>query len=262
VTLPDELAMAVRQFTSRTPVLVGLDYDGVLAPFAPRPELAHPHPGAVAAVRTLAALAPAVHVALVSGRAIEGLRRVSGIAPAEPITVVGSHGAEVELPGPTSTGPGLSAADRTLLADVTAALEQIAAEYDGAWVETKPSAAVLHTRGLGSAEAAQASERAASGPGTWRGVHVTPGKSVVELDVSGATKGTALQRLREHLGVRAVLYVGDDLTDERAFAVLQPREGDLGIKVGEGRTRASYRVDGPADVVDVLELLAACSQPR
>ncbi|WP_153038784.1 hypothetical protein [Rathayibacter tanaceti] len=51
-----------------------------------------------------------------------------------------------------------------------------------------------------------------------------------------------------------MLYAGDDVTDEDAFAVLGP--GDLGIKSGEGTTAAAFRVRGPEQVAHALSLLA------
>ena len=66
-------------------------------------------------------------------------------------------------------------------------------------------------------------------------------------------KGAALQRLRDAHGSTGVLYVGDDVTDEDAFAVLRPQ--DVGVKVGGGETLAGYRVADPAAVRDLLHLL-------
>ena len=60
------------------------------------------------------------------------------------------------------------------------------------------------------------------------------------LEVS---KGAALDRLRERIGADAVLFAGDDVTDETAFARLRP--GDVGVKVGEGDTAAEHRVPDP-----------------
>jgi len=51
-----------------------------------------------------------------------------------------------------------------------------------------------------------------------------------------------------------VLYAGDDVTDEDAFASLGP--GDLGLKSGPGETVAPYRVADPAAVAAALDELA------
>jgi trehalose 6-phosphate phosphatase len=95
------------------------------------------------------------------------------------------------------------------------------------------------------------------GPGSMPGVNVKHGKDVVELTVVDTHKGNAIQQLRELLAVDAVLFVGDDLTDEDAFAVLGP--DDLSVKVGPGPTSAAHRV---ADVDEVAELMAMVAARR
>ena len=94
-----------------------------------------------------------------------------------------------------------------------------------------------------------------SGPATLPGVESTEGKAVLEMAVVQVSKGAALDTLREQLGADAVLFVGDDVTDETAFVRLRP--GDVGIKVGPGETAAEHRIDTPEDVTLVLEELLA-----
>ncbi|MEJ2578849.1 MAG: trehalose-phosphatase [Kineosporiaceae bacterium] len=100
--------------------------------------------------------------------------------------------------------------------------------------------------------------RTLSGPATWSGVHLTTGKEVVELSVLDVTKGGALIRLRDELGLPAagggVAYIGDDVTDERAFAVLDDGLGDLTVKVGAGTTAARHRIPDPPAVTRLLEM--------
>jgi trehalose-6-phosphatase len=52
----------------------------------------------------------------------------------------------------------------------------------------------------------------------------------------------------------ATVFIGDDITDENAFGVLE--DGDVGIKVGPGRTVADARIADPGRVADVLNVLA------
>ena len=94
---------------------------------------------------------------------------------------------------------------------------------------------------------------AAAGPGAAPDLTAKPGKDVLELAVTDADKGAALVRLRGELGADAVLYLGDDVTDEDAFRAL----GDDGvtIKVGDGDTVAAHRVPDLDGVRAVLERL-------
>ena len=70
-----------------------------------------------------------------------------------------------------------------------------------------------------------------------------------------ADKGSALQGLRARTGAAAVLYAGDDVTDEDAFAVLDAGAGDVGVKVGPGPTVAAGWVGSPEDVTALLRRL-------
>jgi trehalose 6-phosphate phosphatase len=85
------------------------------------------------------------------------------------------------------------------------------------------------------------------------------GKEVVDISVIEVSKGAALQMIRAKMGLDpergGVLYAGDDVTDEAAFAVLDDSLGDVTIKVGEGQTLARHRLLTPEDVADRLTLL-------
>ena len=120
-------------------------------------------------------------------------------------------------------------------------------------VERKPASVVLHTRTATDDDAARLTT-AVLAIGARPGVDVLHGKDVVELSVHPVTKGDALADLRAELGVEAVAYAGDDVTDERAFATLGPQ--DVTIKVGDGPTAARFRVARPADLADLLGRLA------
>jgi trehalose 6-phosphate phosphatase len=106
------------------------------------------------------------------------------------------------------------------------------------------------------AEAAEAAARELAERHT--GVHVTRGKHVVEMSVVRADKGTALMGLRDALGAEAVVYFGDDVTDEDVFTRLSPT--DVGVKVGDGATAATYRVAEPEQAAEALSLLTRARQ--
>ena len=136
-------------------------------------------------------------------------------------------------------------------------LEAIRSRYPAVRLEHKPAAAVLHTRDVERSAAKAATEAAQEVGRRHTGVHVIPGKEVVELSVSAANKGNALADLARASSSEATLYVGDDATDERAFAALRPLSGDLTVKVGAGETVALHRVPDPEGVVELLMLFVA-----
>ncbi len=83
---------------------------------------------------------------------------------------------------------------------------------------------------------------------------MTTGKDVIELAVVVVGKGRALSALRAGARATATLFMGDDVTDEDAFRVLET--GDVGVKVGAGESLAQWRVPDPDAVVTVLAELA------
>ena len=68
-----------------------------------------------------------------------------------------------------------------------------------------------------------------------------------------ASKGEGIAFLRQAAGATAVVFAGDDTTDEDALASLVP--GDLGVKVGLDFTQAEFRVEAPVHVCELLEAL-------
>jgi trehalose 6-phosphate phosphatase len=243
----NDLSAALAELARVPILLVALDFDGVLAPIVQNPSTSAPLAGSAVAVRALAEL-PGTTVAMLSGRALGDLRAVSGFGP--PVRLVGSHGGEFD-----DGALVLTEEQRSVKDELAAAVSRIVDDEPGARVEDKPAAVVVHVRGADPVVAERVLAAARAGPARLPGVEATEGKAVLELAVVQVSKGAAIDTLRERLGVDAVLFVGDDVTDETAFVRLRP--GDVGIKVGDGDTAAGYRVATPQDVTDVLEELLA-----
>lgn len=238
----------------RRPLLVALDFDGVLAPIVDHPLDARPLTASIEAVERIATV-PDVHVALVSGRGLEELAQVSGPIP-EGTRLVGAHGAER---GRVHEGAfvlepfELDEAAQRLQDELVTSAEQIGERHDGVLVQRKPSTVLVHTKmTTPQVEAAATAEAVALGEG--RGLKTVVGKHIVEIAVHPAHKGEGVEALRATTEAAVVVYVGDDTTDEDAFAVLGP--DDIGIKVGPGATGATFRVGSPSDVADVLTAFA------
>jgi len=69
------------------------------------------------------------------------------------------------------------------------------------------------------------------------GMELYSGKFVLEYRIKGINKGKAILQHLEN--GETALFAGDDTTDEEAFELLKDH---ITIKVGEGETKAKYRV--------------------
>lgn len=266
VTQAGRAGLAAVLARPRTAV-IGLDFDGTLAPIVADPDQARAHPDAVAA---LAALAPKVAaVAVVTGRPAGVAVRHGGFAGVpglEHLVVLGHYGAErwdavsgtVSAPAPH---PGVAA----VRAELPGFLDRIGA-WRGTWIEEKGRAVAVHTR---RAEDPQAAFEALRGPlaelATRHGLIVEPGRLVLELRPPGMDKGVALLEYVREIGAASVVYGGDDLGDLPAFAAVDKLRSDgvPGLLVCSGSSevtelaeRADLVVDGPAGVVRLLRTLA------
>lgn len=243
------LRQALERFAARERVVVGVDFDGTLAPLVDEPAQARALPGSLDLLVRLAAL-PGVDVAVVSGRDLAALRRVTRLGPE--VTLIGSHGVETSR----EHEPGddlLTDEEAARLDALDRALADLLERHPQVRLERKPASRVLHTRGL---DAATARAALAAGEGLLEqvpGVHATPGKDVLELSVTETGKGQALKALARAHRAEAILYLGDDVTDERAFAELGP--DDVTIRVGPGETVADFRVADEEGAVKVLQVV-------
>ena len=217
-----------------------------MAPIVSDPEKAFPHAESVRALRALASLAGTT-AAVISGRALKDLAALSRL-PAE-VQLVGSHGSEFDI----GFIHAIDADAKKLLGEITEELRRISALHDGTSVEAKPASVALHVRNADAEEGARALAAVRADAGQRVGVQVTEGKSVIELAVVATDKGHALDLIRHQDGATAAVFVGDDVTDEKAFARLQGP--DLGVKVGPGDSLAEFRVSSTEDVAAALAFL-------
>ncbi|GHF02872.1 trehalose-phosphatase [Amycolatopsis deserti] len=245
-SLPAELRRAIVQIARTPRLLVACDYDGTLAPIVTNPDEARPLPESVGALRSLAGLHETT-TAVISGRALRDLAILSRL-PHE-VHLVGSHGSEFDI----GFVHELDAQARDLHRRVEAELERIAGDVPGVSLEVKPASIAVHVRRADRDAARRVLDEVHNGPCTWEGVTTTDGKEVVELAVVQTDKGRALDTLRHQVGATAAIFLGDDVTDEKAFARLSGP--DVGVKVGDGETLAAYRVASTDDVATVLAFM-------
>ena len=190
-------------------------------------------------------------VALVSGRPVTDIDRL--FAPLQ-LPALGGHGAEIRL-----QPDGVAQALATPLAlGLRQQVSAITAYDPGILVEDKGYALAVHYRLAPEQEpiikAAVAAIQADWGPD---GVDILPGKAVIEIKAKGFDKGMAIRELMRHqpFADRRPIFIGDDITDDAAFAVLPEFRG-VGFSVGRQVPGTAHCFDAPADVRRWLQALS------
>lgn len=216
-----------------------LDVDGCLLELAPTPVEVVVPPGLVTLLREISTELRGA-AAIVSGRSLIVVDQL--LAPWRPAGA-GVHGAELRFPG--------SLAIRRhdpITASVAQQLRRRFAEVPEVLIEDKASAVAIHFARCPerAAECESALTEAVQGVA---GLRLQYGRAVIEAVRIDANKGGAVRVLMQHavFAGRNPVFVGDDRTDEAAFALMRSCAG-IGIKVGEGPTLASHRLADPSAV--------------
>jgi trehalose 6-phosphate phosphatase len=222
------------------------DVDGTLAEIAATPSAARVEQTLLDQLGSLSRLTRGA-VALVSGRSIADLDRLLG---ALRLPVAGQHGAERRtMVGGIIRHPYADERMEWLRQRVR---ERIA-RHTGILVEDKGSAIALHYRQAPSLAAFAHREARQLAAEFGAGIAVLRGKAVVELLASGQDKGRAVLDFMHETPFRGrrPVFVGDDVSDEPGFFVVNARHG-LSIKVGPGATQAHWRLAGVSEVSEWL----------
>lgn len=254
-TPADDVRSAVARIAATDLLLVALDFDGTLAPLSDDPMSVRMLPAvrpAVAAVLD----APDTIVAFVSGRSLVDLRIIAEHDDASSVLLAGSHGAEYWIPAEGLTSHGEDAEAAGLRDALRARAERAVAHLRGVWIEPKTFGFAVHTRLADEAATDEAHRLVdaivhADAP-RWRR---RTGHNIVEFAFRHEGKDSAIAELRDRVGATAVLFAGDDVTDEDAMRSLGP--ADLGVRIGDGPTAATVRVPDIAALAELLTLLAA-----
>jgi trehalose 6-phosphate phosphatase len=219
-----------------------LDLDGTLVEFASTPRRLRIDDALHDAI---SALSRSTHgaVALITGREIADIDR---LFRGRRLAVAGQHGAERRGPGGHHLRHTLSPRH---LDRARSRLAAIASAHPGLAVEDKGMSIALHYRRkpslAGYAHRVMTSIVASLGPRFC----LQTGNRVVEVRPSGVNKGSAILALMRDpvFRGRTPVFVGDDVTDEFGFAVVN-RLGGYSVKVGRGRTKARWRLSSVAAV--------------
>lgn len=244
-------------------IAVFLDYDGTLTPIVARPE------DAVLAESMrllLERLARACFVAIVSGRDVDALRERVGLGR---LVYLGSHGADILDPDGRRT---LLPAAESFLGPLAEAAERLTAELrdvGGVLIERKRYAVAVHYRNAAEKDTARVFEAMEREAERQPRLRETRGKKVLELRPAvDWGKGRAVRALL-HEGFGGIpegalaVYLGDDLTDEDAFAELAEDGLTIVVDTGESRpTHARFRVSLEGVPEALRRLAEHCEHPE
>ncbi len=246
--------------------LIGVDFDGTLAPIIDDPESAYANPAAVAALGRLGSVVGTVVV--ITGRPARTAVRLGGfaeVAGLQSMIVLGQYGVERwdATTGEYSLPPEPDEIVR-ISEELPAVLSSVG--LGDARIEHKGRAIGVHTRELADSSDAFDALRAPIAELAERyGLHVEPGKNVLEIRAPGFDKGDALRAIVAERRARVVIFAGDDLGDLPAFRAVQQlrTEGVDGLLVcsasheEDALTAISDLIlDGPVGVAEWLSRLA------
>lgn len=263
---PEEIERALgplREAPEATAILT--DLDGTLAEIVERPGDARiDRRGAEA----LARIGDRYRLAgVITGRRSTDARRIVGLPG---LAYVGNHGAERLSPGGEKPEPAPGLEDQLdRVAEFLARLEPGLLDGAGLSVEDKGPIRALHWRAAPDRQAAEATTAAIEAEAEAEGLHTHRGRMVceirppIEIDKGDGLRGL----LAGAVGIRQVLYGGDDRTDVDAFRAMEElaAEGSLeravavGVISPEGPAEvfeaAAVTVDGVDGYVEMLERL-------
>jgi trehalose-phosphatase len=252
--LPSALAPEITVCLRARPIALFLDYDGTLTPIVDDPAQATLPPETLQALTSVAERYP---VAVISGRDVADVRRMVGV---ERIHYAGSHGFDIAAPGGRrvehpqgrSRLPALDGAERELDQEVRA--------IPGARVERKRFAIAVHYRLVDEDHLPSLEHAVVRAAARQPGLRTSGGKKVWELrpDVDW-DKGKAVLWLLQALALdgdaTTPIYIGDDVTDEDAFAAIRGRGLGIVVEAGNRRTAAGAALRDPAEVTAFLDHL-------
>ena len=228
-------------------VLVAFDYDGTLAPIVASPAAARMRP---ATRRLLTQVATHYPCVVISGRRLDDLARRLQNVPVWHL--VGDHGFESRA---------MTGAVSAQVRDWVALLRSQLPERKGLVIEQKRHSVTVHYRHV--RDKRRILELLAQAAHELRDARAIYSPEAINfLPSRGAHKGLALQQACRAFACDTAIYIGDDDTDEDAFASAGP-ERLLSIRVGTKHPSiAQYRLKRQSDIDGLMRLLIDLRKKR
>jgi trehalose 6-phosphate phosphatase len=244
-------------------ILLLSDYDGTLTPIVSRPEEALLSPRVEEKLHTLSRK-PAYTVGIISGRSMKDLKSMVSI---DGVYYAGNHGLEIE--GPHLRYINESAqADQSLMKKLAGEMSLALEHISGVIIEDKGLGLSVHYRLVSPEDEYTVVDtfRRITRHLMDRGeIRVTSGKKVYEVRPpidwhKGKAVEAIVREIKAALDLDNLLtiYLGDDVTDEDAFKVLQ-RPNGWSIFIGSDNplSTADYYLDSTSEVEELLSRLIA-----
>ena len=236
-----------------------LDYDGILAPFCLNRQQALPYPGMTALLQEII-VNGRTRVVIITGRNAREVIPLLAVHPSPEIW--GCHGLERLRPDGTCEAPRVEEPVLHALADADRWLR-----YQGLHdrAEFKTAAVAIHWRGLDEATAAEIRGQVLLG---WTPIAQSTPMELLEFDggiemrMPGRDKGDAVRTILDEIGPEVpVAYLGDDLTDERAFLALGTQGLSVLVRPERRKTAAALWIRPPEGLREFLtRWLQACRE--
>jgi trehalose-phosphatase len=236
-----------------------LDYDGILAPFCLNRQQALPYPGMSALLQEIIGNGR-TRVAIITGRNAREVIPLLAVHPSPEIW--GCHGLERLRPDGTYDAPHVGEPVLRALADADRWLRHQGLHNRA---EFKTGAVAIHWRGLDEAAAAETRDQVLLG---WSPIAQSTPMELLEFDggieirMPGRDKGDAVRTILDEVGPEVpVAYLGDDLTDERAFLALGGRGLSVLVRPEWRPTAAALWIRPPEALREFLtRWLQACRE--
>lgn len=265
-TVPGKAGLA-EIITDPFGAVAAFDYDGTLAPIVDDPSQATPLPDVLSPLAELTDMF--ARAVIITGRPAQQVVDLAGFAgedSIEGLVVLGHYGFER---WDSASGNVESITPPDGLDQARSRLPDLLHDHEAAtaYVEDKGLSVAVHTRRTGDPEATfDRLVEPLRSLADEVGLHLEPGRLVLELRPVGMDKGQALRGVLQAVDARSVLFAGDDLGDLPAYAEVERFRGEGGAgllvcsgsaEVSELAKRADLVVDGPRGVAAFLSGLVS-----